>query len=212
MVSPMRSSLFLGAALAALTSGCAMTIPETVPYPPAPSAADPAPGGSLCTRTAIAAHSLSGAQAAGGWTLGAIGVAATGTGTIATVVNDQQPRLMAAAGLTLGGVALGIVAYHLFLRSAASARLAETADLALIEKNDRRAWETCVRAKAAWEASKTDPDGITREIAAQTERENRKLRDEIEQLKKSAPPAADPADRLRLAPVPPEPTPLGPRH
>jgi hypothetical protein len=206
MVSPMRSSLLLGAVL---TTGCATTIPDTVIYPAAPSAVDPTPGTWFCSRTAIVARSLSSAQAAGGWTLGAFGVAATGAGTFATLVNNDQRRLIAAAGLTLGGVALGIVAYNLFLRSAASARLAETADLALIEKGDRRAWETCVRAKNAWEASKTDPDGITRELAAQTERENRKLREEIEQLKRAAPPPATPPE---TAPVPPEPPPLGPRH
>jgi len=180
----MRSQLLLGMALAAAPLGCAMSIPDTVPYPGRLTVADPAPGGSLCTRTAVAARSLSSAQAAGGWTLGAIGVASTGSGVFATLVNDLESRRIAAAGLTLGGVALGIVAYNLFLRSAASARLAETADLALLEKNDRRAWETCVRAKSAWQGSKTDADGITREIAAQQERENRKLREEIEELKR----------------------------
>jgi hypothetical protein len=191
----MRSLLPFGVALAALTTGCAMTIPDTTPYPRAHSEAEPEPGMSLCSRTGVAARSLSRAQAGGGWTLLSLGVASTTAGTIATVVNDQQGRLMAAAGLTLGGVALGIVAYHLLLRSSASARLAETADLALIDRHDRRAWETCVRAKAAWEGSKADPDGITRELAAQQERENRKLREEIEELRKKAaegekPPAA----------------------
>jgi hypothetical protein len=209
MVWYMRSSLPLGAVLVALTTGCAMSLPDTVPYPASLTAADPAPGMSLCTRTAIAARSLSSAQAAGGWTLGAMGVAATGAGTFATLVNDQQGRLIAAAGLTLGGVAMGIVAYNLFLRSAASARLAETADLALIDKNDRHAWETCVRAKSAWGASKTDPDGITRELAAQTERENRKLREEIEQLKKQTQEQGRPP---QAAPVPAEPNPFGTRR
>jgi hypothetical protein len=182
----MRHLLPFGVVLAALSGGCAMSIPETAPYPARSTPSDPEPGLSLCSRTAIAARSLSSAQAAGGWTLGAIGVAATGTGVIATVVNDQQPRLMAAAGLTLAGVALGVVAYTLFQRSAASARLAQTADLALLEKQDHRAYETCVRSKAAWEASKGDPEGITRELLDQQERENRKLREEIEHLKRRA--------------------------
>jgi hypothetical protein len=184
----MRTLLPLGVALAALTGGCAMSLPESAPYPPAPTAADPAPGMSLCARTATAAKSLSRAQAAGGWTLGAFGVAMTGTGVIATVVNDQQPRLMAAAGLTLGGVALGILAYSLFLRSAASARLAQTTELALLDRHDRRAFETCVRATAAWEANKADAEAITREQLDHEERDNRRLREEIERLKKHLPP------------------------
>jgi hypothetical protein len=183
----MRSLIPVGMALAALSGGCAMSLPESAPYPRAPTPADPAPGMSLCSRTATAAGSLSSAQAAGGWTLGTLGVLATGSGVIATVVNDQQPRLMAAAGLTLGGVALGIVAYNLFLRSAASARLAQTADLALVERRDRSAWETCVRARAAWDAQRTDPEAITREQLDHEERENRRLREEIEHLKKSLP-------------------------
>src|SRR6516225_3995964 len=106
----MRTLLPLGMALAALTGGCAMSLPDAVPYPPAPTSVDPAPGASLCTRTAMAARSLSSSQAAGGWTLGALGLASTGAGTFATLVNDQESRRIAAAGLTLGGVALGIVA------------------------------------------------------------------------------------------------------
>ncbi len=54
----------------------------------------------------------------------------------------------------------------------------------MLDKNDHRAFETCVRAKAAWEVSKADPDGITREMLDQEERENRKLREEVERLKR----------------------------
>jgi hypothetical protein len=180
----MRTLLSIGMACAALSGGCAMSIPDTVPYPPAPTSVDPAPGISFCARTEVAARSLASAQSAGGWTLGAIGVASLGAGTFATLVNDQESRRIAAAGLTLGGVALGIVAYNLFLRSSASSRLAEAANLAMLEKDDRKAYETCVRAKSAWANAKADPDGITREMLDQRERENKKLQEEIKDLKK----------------------------
>jgi uncharacterized membrane protein YebE (DUF533 family) len=194
--------LLLGVALAASTGGCAMSLPETVPYPSsAPTTADPAPGMSFCARTEEAARSLSGAQAGGGWTLGSLGAASLGTGIITTLVNDQTDRRIAGAALTLGGVALGVVAYTLFLRSQTSGRLAEAANLAMLEKDDRRAYESCVRAKAAWAGAKSDPEGITREMLDQRERENRKLHDEIEQLGKKGPDDSK-------APLPP---PLAPR-
>src|SRR5262245_31036898 len=101
----MRSPLVLSMALGAASLGCAMSIPESVPYPGGPTASDPTPGGTLCARTATAARSLSSAQAAGGWTLGALGVASTGSGIFATLVNDIEWRRITAAGLTLGGVA-----------------------------------------------------------------------------------------------------------
>jgi hypothetical protein len=183
----MRDVLLLGMTLSALAGGCAVSLPETVPYPPAPTNVDPAPGMSFCTREEEAARSLSSAQAAGGWTLGSLGVASTGAGIITVLVNTDQDRRIVGASLALAGVGLGIVAYNLFLRSQASGRLAEAANLALIEKDDRRAYETCVRAKAAWAGSKSDPEGITREMLDQRERENRKLREELDQLKKKAP-------------------------
>ena len=192
-----------------------MSMPATPPYLAAPTPGDPAPGMALCARTAAAARSLASSQAAGGWTLGSLGLASTVSGVIATVVNDEQPRLMAAAGLTLAGMALGVVAYHLFLRSETSSRLAQTAELALLEKHDNRAFETCVRAKAGWEASKTNPDGISRELLDREVRENQSLRDEVERLKKGAsppppPPATPPA--TPALPLPPAEAPLGPRQ
>jgi hypothetical protein len=138
---------------------------------------------SFCTRTEEAARSLSTAQAAGGWTLGSLGVASTGAGIITVLVNTDQDRRIVGASLALAGVGLGIVAYNLFLRSQASGRLAESANLALIDKDDRRAYESCVRAKAAWAGSKSDPEGITREMLDLRERENRKLHEEIERLR-----------------------------
>ncbi len=196
----MRHVLASGVVLAALSGGCAMSIPETAPYPARPAPADPAPGYSLCSRTAVAARSLSSAQVAGMWTLGSMGLASTVGGVVATVVNDQQPRLMAASALTLGGVALGVIAYHLYLRSVASARLGQTADLAMLEKSDRQAFETCVRAKAAWEVSKTDSDGISRELLDQEERENKRLRQEIERLKRQV--GEEPAGPVKAFPTP----------
>ncbi len=210
----MRFLLPAGVVLAALTGGCAMSMPATPPYLAAPTPGEPAPGLALCARTAVAARSLSSSQAAGGWTLGSLGLASTVSGVIATVVNDEQPRLMAAAGLTLAGMALGVVAYNLFLRSETSSRLAQTAELALLEKHDNRAFETCVRAKAGWEASKTSPDGITRELYDREVRENQSLREEVERLTKGAGSAAPP---LALPPPPPPlpppaEAPLGPRR
>jgi len=192
----MRSLLPCGVILAALSNGCAMSIPETPPYPVGgehrsshvadprtPDAAPEAPPGySLCSRTEVAARSLAGAQSAGFWTLGALGLAATGGGAFTTLVNTDQRRLIAGTGVTLAGVALGVAAYNLLLRSEASSRLAQASNLAMLEKHDRRAYESCVRAKAAWAAAKSDPDGITRELLAEQERENRRLHEEIEHL------------------------------
>jgi hypothetical protein len=198
----MRYVLLLGVALAASTAGCAVSLPETLPYPAAPTSVDPAPGMSFCTRTEEAARSLSGAQAGGGWTFGVLGAASLGTGIITTLVNDQTDRRIVGAALTLGGVAMGIVAYTLFLRSQTSARLAQAANLAMLEKDDRRAYASCVRAKAAWAGAKSDPEGVTREMLDQQERENRKLQDELEQLRKK--PAEDGRPDL--------PPPLAPRR
>src|SRR5512144_2614769 len=103
----MRSLLLLGLVLAAGTTGCAMTIPDTAPYPHHPTAEEPAPGGSLCTRTAIAARSLSSAQTAGGGTLLALGAASTAGGVGATLINDLESRRIAAASLVVGGIGLG---------------------------------------------------------------------------------------------------------
>jgi hypothetical protein len=182
----MRHVLLLGMTLSALASGCAVSLPETAPYPPAPTNVDPAPGMSFCTRVEASARSLSSAQAGGGWTLGSLGVASTGAGIITVLVNTDQDRRIVGASLALAGVGLGIVAYDLFLRSQASGRLAEAANLALLERDDRRAYDSCVRSKAAWAGSKSDPEGITREMLDQRERENRKLHEEIDQLQKKA--------------------------
>ena len=182
----MRYVLAFGMALSTLAGGCAVSLPETVPYPPAPTSVDPAPGMSFCTRMEEASRSLSSAQAGGGWTLGSLGVASTGAGIITVLVNTDQDRRIVGASLALAGVGLGIVAYNPFLRSQASGRLAESANLAMLEREDRRAYESCVRAKAAWAGSKSDPEGITREMLDQRERENRKLHEEIERLGKKA--------------------------
>jgi hypothetical protein len=196
----MRPLSILGLALAAGTAGCAMTIPDTVPYPRRPAPEDPAPGASLCQRTAVAARSLSGAQAAGGWTLIGVGAAATAGGAGGALINDIEGRRIAAVSLVVGGIGLGIVGYHLLLRAAASARLAETSDLAFLDGHDHQAWKACARAKAAWGVNKADADGITRHMAEGQEQENRRLRREIERLKHGNPPEDDAAPA-----APPEP-------
>lgn len=178
----MRTLLPIGMALAALTGGCAMSIPETAPYHP--TAAEPLPGAVLCSRTEAAARSLSSSQAAGGWVLAALGVGATGGGAITSLVNVQEGRRITGVALTLGGIALGAVAYTLFMRSQTSARLAQNANMAMLDRDDRNAWDSCVRAKAAWAGSKGTPDGITMEMLSERERENRKLKEELEELKK----------------------------
>jgi hypothetical protein len=196
----MRYPLLLGLALSALTTGCAMSIPETPPYPPAPSPAEPLPGASFCSRTETAARSLASSQYAGGWVFAGLGVGATGAGAIATLVNVQEGRRIAGTALTLGGVALGVVAYTLFMRSEASGRLAQAANMAMLEKDDRAAWNACVRAKAAWSGSKGTPDGITAEMLAERERENRRLKEELEEAKKKAGDTDKPAPPPPLAP------------
>ena len=178
----MRTLLPFGMALAALTGGCALSIPETPPY--APTHADSLPGASLCSQTETAARSLASAQAAGGWFVGSLGVGALGGGAITSLVNVQEGRRIVGVSLMLGGVALGAVAYTLFMRSQASGRLAQAANLALIERDDHDAWSACLRAKAAWAGSKGTPDGITAEMLAERNRENRKLREELDDLKK----------------------------
>lgn len=178
----MRSLTPFGLALAALTGGCAMSMPETTPY--VPTTTDPLPGAALCSRTEAAARSLSSAQSAGGWFLASLGVASTGGGAITSLVNVQEGRRIVGVSLTLGGIALGAVAYTLFTRAQTSGRLAQSAGLAMLEHDDRAAWESCVRAKAAWAGSKSSPDGITAEMLAERERENRKLKEEIDALKK----------------------------
>jgi hypothetical protein len=178
----MRHLLPVAVILSALTGGCAMSIPDTPPYPPSPAASDPLPGASFCARTETAARSLSSAQTAGGWVLGGLGLASTGTGVVAALINVQEGRRIAATGLTLGGMALGAVAAVLFVRAEASARLAQATNMALLERNDRRAYETCVTSKGAWEGAKGDPEAITREMLARQTRERRRLEDEIEQL------------------------------
>ncbi|APR79481.1 Hypothetical protein A7982_04828 [Minicystis rosea] len=169
---------------ALMTTGCAMSIPDTTPY--VPSASEPLPGASLCSRTETAARSLASSQAAGGWVFASLGVAATGGGAIATLVNVQEGRRIAGTAITLGGVALGAVAYVLFMRSAASSRLAQAANMAMLERDDHHAWDSCVRAKAAWSGSKGSADAVTAEMLAQRERENKKLEEQIEELKKKA--------------------------
>jgi hypothetical protein len=207
----MRPLILLGLALAAGSTGCAMTIPDTVPYPHHPSAEEPAPGASLCTRTAVAARSLSGAQAAGGWTLIGIGAASTAGGAGAALINDIEGRRIAAVSLVVGGIGLGIIGYHLLLRSAASARLAEASDLALLDHHDRRSWETCARAKAAWGADKASADGVTRKMAEEQEQENLRLRMEIQKLEQKRGPQPHEAGETATPPdaLPP---PLAPRR
>lgn len=182
----MRSPLLIGIALAALSSGCAMSIPDTPPYVPSATPADPLPGASFCARTETAARSLASAQTAGGWVFASLGVGATGGGAIVTLVNAQEGRRITGTALTLGGVALGAIAYTLFMRAAASSRLAQSANLAMLEKDDHAAWDSCVRAKAAWAGAKGTPDGITAEMLAIRERENARLREQIEELTKKA--------------------------
>jgi hypothetical protein len=197
----MRSPLLFGLALAALsTTGCAMSIPETPPYPPAPTAADPLPGAAFCSRTETAARSLASSQAAGGWVFASLGVGATGGGAVVNLVNTLESRRITGTALMLGGVALGAVAYTLFMRSAASSRLAETANLAILEKDDRAAWDACVRAKAAWSGAKGSPEAVTAEMLAIRERENKKLQQEIEELKRKAGEPAKPELPPPLAP------------
>jgi hypothetical protein len=206
----MRPLLLAGIALAALSAGCAMSLPEIPPYPAAPSPADPAPGASFCARTETAARSLSTAQAAGGWVFASLGVASTGGGAIVDLINTQDLRRAAGTSLMLGGIALGAVAYVLFMSSAASARLAEASDSAMLARDDREVWDACVRAKAAWAGAKGTPDAVTREMLAQRERENRRLQDEIQALKKKAGEAAVPSP---AAPPPADlPPPLAPRR
>jgi hypothetical protein len=193
----MRYPLLFGLALSALTTGCAMSIPETPPYPPAATPAEPLPGASFCSRTETAARSLQSSQYAGGWLFASLGVSATGGGAIVTLVNVQEGRRIAGTALTLGGVALGVVAYTLFMRSEASGRLAQASNMAMLEKDDREAYRSCVRAKAAWSGAKGTPDGITAEMLAERERENRRLKEEIEELKKKG---GEPALPPPLAP------------
>jgi hypothetical protein len=182
----MRSTLLLGLALAALSTGCAMSIPETAPYPRAVAPAEPPPGATFCSRTETAARSLSSSQYAGGWVFASLGVASTGAGAIATLVNTEEGRRIAGTALTVGGVALGAVAYTLFMRSQASGRLAHAANAAILERDDHAAWEACVRAKAAWSSAKSSPDAVTTEMLLLRDRENQRLRDEIEELRKKA--------------------------
>jgi hypothetical protein len=188
MRAPLPTGLALAglASLAALNAGCAMSIPETPPYPPAYTQADPVPGAVFCARTETAARSLASSQAAGGWVLASLGIASVGGGAIATLVNVQESRRIAGTAITLGGVAMGAAALALLMRADASSRLAQAANAALLQKNDREAWEACVRAKSAWAGSKSSADGITQEMLAQKERENRRLEDEIKQLEKRA--------------------------
>jgi hypothetical protein len=197
----MRTLLPFGFALAALTSGCALSIPETPPY--APTQADSLPGASLCSQTETAARSLASAQAAGGWFLGSLGVASLGGGAITSLVNVQEGRRIIGVSLMLGGVALGAVAYTLFMRSKASGRLAQAANLAMIARDDHDAWAACLRAKGAWAGAKSSPDAITAEMLAEQDHENRKLREELDDLKKKhgvAPEPAKPALPPPLAP------------
>ena len=184
----MRSPHLLGIAIAAsFTSvGCAMSIPETPPYPKVATPAEPLPGASFCSRAETAARSLASSQSAGGWVFASLGVGATGGGAIVTIVNAQESRRITGAALTLGGVALGAIAYTLFMRAAASSRLAQVTNVAMLERDDRTAWDACVRAKAAWSGAKATPDAITAEMLALRERENKKLHDEVEELKRRA--------------------------
>lgn len=206
MRAPLSSGVGLAAlaSLAALTSGCAMSIPETPPYPPAYTPADPVPGAVFCSRTETAARSLATSQAAGGWVLASLGLASVGGGAIATLVNVQESRRIAGTAITLGGVAMGAAALALFMRADASSRLAQAASGAMLEKNDHDAWEACVRAKAAWAASKSSADGITQELLAQKERENRRLQDELKQRESHPAEGGKPAPEL--------PPPLAPRR
>ena len=201
----MRALLPFGLALTALTTGCAMSIPETPPYPPSITGADPVPGASFCSRTETAARSLSSAQAAGGWVLASLGIATTGGGAITTLVNvgDGQ-RIIAGTALTVGGIGIGALGLMLLARSEASGRLAQASNAAMLERNDHEAWASCVRAKAAWAGAKGSADAVSQEMLAEKERENRRLKDELEQLKPRAPEAAK---------GPPEAPPLlGPRR
>ena len=203
----MRATLPTGlalAALSALSSGCAMSIPETPPYPPAYTQADPVPGASFCARTETAARSLASSQAAGGWVMASLGLASVGGGAIATLVNVQESRRIAGTAITVGGVAMGAVALALFMRAEASSRLAQAANSALLQKNDREAWEACVRAKSAWAGSKGSADGITQEMLAEKERENRRLQDQVKDLEKRAGEGGKPPQDL--------PPPLAPRR
>jgi hypothetical protein len=181
----MRALLPFGLALSALTTGCAMSIPETPPYPPSITGADPVPGASFCSRTETAARSLSSAQAAGGWVLASLGIAATGGGAITTLVNvgDGQ-RIIAGTALTVGGIGIGALGIMLLMRSEASGRLAQASNSAMLERNDHDAWESCVRAKAAWAGAKGSADAISQEMLMEKERENRRLKDELEQAEK----------------------------
>jgi hypothetical protein len=95
--------------------------------------------------------------------------------------------------LVVGGIGLGIIGYHLLVRAAASARLAEVSDLAFLDGHDHEAWKTCARAKAAWGVDKADADGITRHMAEERDQENRRLRQEIERLQRGAPAGDEPA-------------------
>jgi hypothetical protein len=181
----MRFSLLAGLCLSVFGTGCAMSIPETPVYPPAQSAADPLPGASFCSRTETAARSLASSQYAGGWVFASLGVATTGAGVFTSLVNTgNERRIIAGTGMALGGIALGAVAATLFMRAATSNRLAQAANMAMLEKDDHDRWASCVRLKAAWTASKSSPDGIAAEMAAERDRENRKLREELDELKK----------------------------
>lgn len=180
----MRNLLPFGMALAALSGGCAMSIPDTPSY--TPSTTTPLPGAVFCSRTEASARSLASAQAAGGWVFGALGVSATGTGAIVSLVNASEGRRITGVALSLGGIALGAVAYTLFMRSAASSRLAQAANYGMLAPDDNDAWASCVRAKSAWAGAKATPDGITQEMLAERERENRKLKEQLEELKKKS--------------------------
>lgn len=198
----MRYLLPFVMALGGLAGGCAMSMPDTPAYT-APSPGAPAPGATFCSRSEAAARSLASAQRAGGWTLMSLGIGSTGGGLLTALINADENRRTGGIALSLGGIALGIAAYTLFMRAEASSRLAQADNLALLHEDDRLAWETCVRSKAAWAGSKSSADGISQEMLTSQERENRELREEIEELKKKAGSVAKPPTELPppLAPV-----------
>lgn len=164
-------SLIMGmlAVVSLLSSGCAFNIAETKLYPETPGAGEFA-GKSFCAELESKSSNWSLGNAIGGWTFAVLGTGTATAGTIMTTANaaaeggGKKEIGIAGAALIAGSALMLPGALAFFSRSDAAAALGSEANRAMLEKTDKKVYERCVKAKAAWIASRADANAIAREV------------------------------------------------
>ena len=115
-------------------------------------------GGAVCQTVASDLQNTSSKWAASAWTLGIAGALMVVTGGVVGpgISGDQWYRRGSGVLISTLGASLGAFSAYSYARSDAASTAAVSATRALVEKDDRSAYDRCVEAKALWLGSRID--------------------------------------------------------